>query len=145
MISSSSVLSRGSLNLSLNTAGLILQLLWVLKMLAAQPATSVTAFSVGGTLSREAMGCMCISMYHRVRIKTSAVLEKDWCLNWFWRFCADFGADPLLINTRHWNRDLSCSSYTLPSRTFTISTTLLWMLSSCFISLYCVPKPVHST
>ena len=107
MISFSSVLSRGSLNLSLNTAGLILQLLRVLKMLVAQPGTSVTACSAGGTLSRsQAVGYMCISLYYRIRfrIKTSAVLEKDWCLNWFWRFCAGFGADPLLTSTRHWHR-----------------------------------------
>lgn len=74
-------------------------------MLVAQPGASETAFSVGGTLSgSQATGCMCTSMYYRVRIQVSAVLEKDCCLNWFWRLCADFGADPLLTNTRHWNR-----------------------------------------
>lgn len=43
----------------------------------------------------------------------------------------------LLCSGLNNSKDLSCSSYILPSRPFTIFVALLWMLSSSLMSFYC--------
>lgn len=51
----------------------------------------------------------------------------------------------LLCSGLNNSKDLSCSSYILPSRPFTIFVALLWMLSNSFMCiLCCVPKTAHS-